>query len=92
MKMTPMTDAQRDSWSVISRKGLLHFVVFKGIARIGSLFGVLNFLLTYFLSPQILLGVPGEILRFVFNATFFGVVFSLLIWKSNQRRCIRYDP
>lgn len=91
MKMTPLTDQQRDCWSVISEEGLLRFIVFKSIARIGALFGVLNFLLTYFLSPETLLGISGEILKFLFNTTFFGVVFSLLIWHINQKRHMSGD-
>ena len=69
----------------------MRFVVYKGIARTGTLFAVLNFLLTYFLSPEILLGIPGEILRFVFGGISFGVIFSILIWHTNQKRYMRSD-
>lgn len=89
---------------LIRQGGRLRYVVYHGIPRWGLSYATLMLLVHYFSWPfdERWHGFPRELFGFVFDALFFGTMWSLWIWHANEKQSLyirgsgtpsdRYDP
>jgi hypothetical protein len=81
----PPRKSPQERWAEIQRRGILSFVLWRGVVLIGLLYGIIRMLDVY-------IGASGaddwrfELLQFVLIVIVLGPIMALCDWRSMKRK------
>jgi hypothetical protein len=82
-----MNQRQAETWTQTRRLGRLRYVLVFGICGPGVLFATFGLVSRYYsILHDGWSGFPWELYEFLYDAVFFGTMFSLWQWHSNEKK------
>jgi len=84
----PPRKSPAERWAKIRQRGMLSFVIRKGILRLGLLFATFRFLNDYFglLTGSRWRGWKYELVSFAFAAIVVGSITGFWVWRHMKRQ------